>query len=146
MSEESEELVTDGLGNEVITAVGVLIEVTDWPGEREDVRLFIGEKLAEGEDVYKLVAVNNLLDAVDNEVGVFESDDDNDVDEELDADTLPVTLGLFETVDVRIPVFVFTDDIVLSFDCVSLIDDVRIAVLVDETEIEGEYEEELVVE
>ena len=87
-----------------------------------------------------------MLDAVDNEVGVFESDDDNDVDEELDADTIPVTLGLFETVDVRIPVFVFTDDIVLSFDCVSLIDDVRIAVLVDETEIEGEYEEELVVE
>ena len=29
VSDESEELVTDGLGNEVITAVGVLIEVTD---------------------------------------------------------------------------------------------------------------------
>ena len=50
-------------------------------GEREDVRLFIGEKLTEGEDVYKLVAVNSLFDAVDNEVGVFESDDDNDVDD-----------------------------------------------------------------
>jgi hypothetical protein len=115
-------------------------------GEREDVRLFIGEKLTEGEDEYKLVAVNSLFDAVDNEVGVVESDDNNDVDDELETDAIRVTLGLFDTVNVRIPVFVFIDEIVLSRDCVSIVDDVRIAVLVDETEIEAEYEEELVVE
>ena len=59
VAEKLEERVVDRLGKEVITAVGVLLEVTDCSGEREEVRLFIGEKLAEGEDVYKLVAVDN---------------------------------------------------------------------------------------
>jgi hypothetical protein len=124
----------------------VLLEVTDRSDDQEDVRLFIGELLTEGDDVYKPDAVDNLLDSLDNEVGVFECDDDDDADEELDAEALRVILGLFDPLVVRSAVFVFIDETVLSLERVPLVENVLIAVLVDEAEVDEEYEDLLVVE
>ena len=58
------------------------------------------------------------------EVGVFESEDEDDVDKELDADIILDLLGIFEPVDVRIPVFVCTDELVISLVRDALVDDV----------------------
>ncbi len=134
------------LGNEVMLEEEVLLEVTDRSDDQEDVRLFIGELLTEGDDVYKPDAVDNLLDSLDNEVGVFECDDDDDADEELDAEALRVILGLFDPLVVRSAVFVFIDETVLSLERVPLVENVLIAVLVDEAEVDEEYEDLLVVE
>ena len=146
VADEKEERVVDLLGNEVKLKEEVLLEVTDRSDDREDVRLFIGELLTEGDDVYKPVAVDNLLDSLDNEVGVFECNDDDDADEELDAEALRVILGLFDPLVVRSAVFVFIDETVLSLERVPLVENVLIAVLVDEAEIDDEYEDLLVVE
>ncbi len=58
------------------------------------------------------------------EVGVFEPEDEENVDKELDADIILVSLGIFETFDVIVPVFVCTDELVISLVRDALVDDV----------------------
>ncbi len=49
---------------------------------------------------------------VANDVAVLESDADDDAEEEPDADELRVALGLPVSIDVRVPVFVLSEDTV----------------------------------
>ncbi len=58
------------------------------------------------------------------EVGVFEPEDEVDVERELDADVILVSLGIFEPFDVIVPVFVCTDELVISLVRDALVDDV----------------------